>query len=215
MPVKTKQEVVTISAPRIKAVKVKLVGNAPYMQARFSQKAMLAMMSKMDGTTKAGSKKAREARNFEEDFKNAQHISVEGWNGIPASSLRAALISACRLVNFQMTRAKLSIFVEAEGFDKVDGSPLIKIYGTPERNDAPVRNATGVFDIRVRPLWREWYCEPVVRFDEEQFSLEDMLNLLRRVGLQVGLGEGRPDSRSSAGLGFGTFDVVSPDEEPK
>ena len=209
---KATKEVVTVSAPKIRSIKVKLVGTAPYMQARFSQKAMNAMMDKMTGKTKAGSKKAREARDFEDDYKQAMHISTDGWIGIPASSLRAALISACRLVGFQMTRAKLSVFVPAEGFDKVDGSPLFRIYGDPERNEAPVRNATGVFDIRIRPLWRTWYAEPIIQFDEDQFSLEDMLNLLRRAGLQVGLGEGRPDSRSSAGLGFGTFEVQEADD---
>ena len=33
-------------------------------------------------------------------------------------------------------------------------------------------------------------------------------NLIARVGMQVGVGEGRPDSKQSAGLGFGLFDVV-------
>lgn len=209
---KTKQAV-TITAPKIRAVKVRITGVSPYMQARFSQKAMLAMMAKMDGTTKAGTKKAREARDFDDDYHQAMHISTEGWYGIPASSLRAALISACRLVNFTMTRAKLSVFVPADGYDQVDGQPLFRIYGEPERCDMPVRNATGVFDIRVRPIWREWYAEPTIQFDEDQFSLSDLLNLLRRVGLQIGLGEGRPDSRSSAGMGYGCFTVSEPSDD--
>lgn len=205
---------VAIAAPRIRAVKIKIIGTAPYMQARFSQKAMLAMMSKMDGTTKKGTKQ-RENRDYDEDYKNAMHLSTDDWNGIPASSIRAALISACRLVGFKMTIAKLSVFVQGEGLDKVDGAPLIRIYGTPERSDMPTRNATGVFDIRIRPLWREWYATPTIQFDEDQFSLQDVLNLLARAGMQVGLGEGRPDSRASAGLGYGTFRVeaLSEDEE--
>lgn len=201
-----KSQTFTISPPNIQALQVRIVGNAPYMQARFSEKAMHAMMAKMDGSVKKGTK-VREARNYDEDMKNATHISTEGWSGIPASSIRAALISACRLVDFKMTIGKLSLFVQADGFDAVDGNPLIKIYGKPERNDMAVRLVTGVFDIRVRPMWRQWYAEPRITFDGDQFSIEDVLNLLRRVGLQVGLGEGRPDSRKSAGLGFGTFDV--------
>lgn len=203
---------VIITAPKIRAVKVKIIGTAPYMQARFSQKAMQAMMDKMDGTVKRGSK-PRENRDFDEDYHNAMHLSTEGWNGIPASSLRAAMISACRLVGFTMTRAKLSVFVEAEGLDKVDAQPLIRIQGKPERIDMPTRNATGVFDIRIRPIWREWSALPIIRYDEDQFSLQDVLNLLSRAGTQVGLGEGRPDSRASAGLGFGTFEVESPDKD--
>jgi hypothetical protein len=197
---------VVITPPRIKAVKVRLIGTAPFMQARFSAKAMAAMMGKMDGTIKKGTKQ-RDARDFDEDYRNAMHLSTDGWNGVPASALRAAMISACRLAGFKMTIAKLSVFTIGEGLDKVDGAPLIKIYGTPERTDMPTRNATGVFDIRVRPMWREWYLEPTIQFDEDQFSLSDVLNLLARAGMQVGLGEGRPDSRSSAGLGYGTFRV--------
>lgn len=216
MAIAKKSEVISISAPNIEAINVRLTGNAPYMQARFSEKARNAMMAKMDGSIKPGSKKAREPRDFEDDYKQAMHISTEGWNGIPASSLRAALISACRLVNFTMTRAKLSLFIPAQGYDAVDGYPLVRIYGTPERNEAAVRNATGVFDVRIRPLWREWYVDVIIQFDADQFTTSDVLNLLRRVGTQVGLGEGRPDSRSSAGLGFGTFTVGNiPTKEAK
>ena len=199
---------VTVTPPNIQAVQFKIVGNAPYMQARFSQKAMLAMMDKMAGKTGKGNK-AREARDYDSEWQGAMHVSAEGWCGIPASSIRAAMISACRLVGFKMTMAKLSVFVRPEGFDKVDGQPLIRLYGEPERCDMPTRNATGVFDIRVRPMWREWYAQPVIQFDADQFKLQDVFNLLSRVGMQVGLGEGRPDSKMSSGLGYGTFTVES------
>ena len=207
----TEGESVLISAPNLEQVRVKLVGTAPYMQARFSAKAMQAMADKMTGVTKRGSSKAREARDFDDDYIQAQHISETGWIGIPASSIRAACISACRLVGFKMTLAKLSIFVIGEGLDKVDGLPLIRIYGEPEQTRMATRNATGVADLRVRPMWREWYAYATINFDADQFSLQDVINLLNRAGAQVGLGEGRPDSKSSAGLGFGTFRVVSDD----
>jgi len=45
----------------------------------------------------------------------------------------------------------------------------------------------------------------VVNFDADQFTVQDVTNLMQRVGMQVGIGEGRPDSRDSAGLGWGTF----------
>lgn len=115
----------TISAPNIKSVKVKLIGTAPYMQARFSQKAMNAMMETMSGTKKGGTKRVREARDYEEDYRGAMHVSAEGWVGIPASSLRAGIISACRLVGFTMTRAKLSVFVPAEGLARVGMAIII------------------------------------------------------------------------------------------
>lgn len=205
---KTEQHLV-ISAPKFERAEFLIEGAAPYLQARFSAKSMQAMMDKMAAGSTAKKGKAREARDFESDYRNAMHVSTEGWIGIPASAFRNACISACRVVGFQMTRAKLSIFVEADGFDSVDGTPLVRIEGEPERTDMAVRNATGVVDIRVRPMWREWRARVRVRYDADQFRLQDVANLLSRVGQQVGIGEGRPDSKSSAGMGFGLFEIIN------
>lgn len=207
MATKTASVEVAIKPPKIETAHFHIVGTSPYVQCRFSQKAMNMMAEKMLAGGPAKSKRVREARNFEEDFRQAMHISTEGWCGIPAGAFRNAMISACRLVGFKMTLAKLSVFVEADGFDAVDGVPLIKINGTPERIDMAVRNATGVADIRVRPMWREWSADLRIRYDADQFTLNDVTNLLARVGMQVGIGEGRPDSRESAGLGWGLFRI--------
>jgi len=202
-------ESVVIKAPDIRSAVFNIRGTAPYVQARFSGKAMQAMMSKMAlGSQQAKKGREKPARDFDEDYKNAMHISVDGWCGIPAGAFRQAMISACRLVGYKMTIAKLSVFVQADGFDKIDGIPLIKLDGKPERIDMAVRNATGVADIRIRPMWRQWGATVKVNYDADQFSQQDVANLMLRVGKQVGIGEGRPDSRESAGLGWGTFELV-------
>jgi hypothetical protein len=46
----------------------------------------------------------------------------------------------------------------------------------------------------------------------DQFTHQDVANLMTRVGLQVGLGEGRPDSKNSAGMGWGLFQIEGMDE---
>jgi hypothetical protein len=201
----TTTENVTITAPKIHTAEFRIVGTAPYIQLRFSEKAMNAMREKMELGSQAAKKKARDARNFDEDFKQAQHISDEGWPGIPASAFRNAMISACRLVGFKMTLAKMSVFVLPDGFDKVDGVPLIKIDGTPEPHIMHARNATGVCDLRVRAKFWPWSATVRVQYDADQFSATDAANLMNRVGTQVGIGEGRPDSKMSAGMGWGTF----------
>ena len=201
-------DVVTISPPKFERIGLRLVGTAPYMQARFSAKSMQAMKSKMEAgpTAKKGGRK--DARDFDGDFRAAQHIAADGWNGVPAAALRNACIDVCRMVGFKMTHAKMSIFVEADGFDKVDGTPLVRLDARePERVDMATRNATGVADIRVRPMWREWALNVIIRFDADQFTTSDVVNLISRAGEQVGIGEGRPFSKSSNGLGFGTFAV--------
>jgi len=195
---------ITIAAPDIRVAEFRIVGSAPYVQNRFWNKGAMIAAQQEGGTNK---KKARAPKDFEALFENAKHKAPEGWCGIPAASFRAAMISACRLVGFQMTRAKLSLFVLADGLDE-DGSPIVKIEGTPEQHTAHVRNETGVVDIRSRPMWREWACNLRVRYDADQFTATDVANLLMRAGMQVGVGEGRPDSKKSlTGMGWGTFSI--------
>lgn len=209
MSTKTKAtEAVMIKPPNLRSLHVQIVGKSPYMQHRFSKKAEI--MAKQEQGSTGKSKKMREARDFERDFRDAQHRSVDGWCGIPAPAIRAALISACRLVGFQMTKAKLSVFVEADGTCAIDGTPLIRLDADePEMSTLAVRNETGVVDIRARPMWREWTATVRLTFDADQFTESDVLNLLMRAGLQVGIGEGRPDSKKSAGMGFGLFTVAA------
>lgn len=182
-------------------------GTAPYMQARFAAKAMLAMRSKMEQGQQSRSRRERSPRDFDDDYHGAMHLDQEGRNGIPAAAFRNAMIDACRTIGFKMTVAKMSIFVKADMLDAVDGTPLVRLAEKPERTEMPVRNATGVIDIRVRPMWRDWSCVLHLMWDADQFSQTDVLNLLVRAGAQVGIGEGRPFSKDSMGMGFGTFDV--------
>lgn len=200
----------SVAPPNLKTIAVTVEGTTPYVQHRFGQKALAKMMA----THIAGglAKRTKEPRNFDEDYEQAKHVSEEGWCGIPANGIRAALVSACRTLpgkGVPMTRAKLAIFVEADGFDKVDGTPLVKItHGEPEKLTLPARNDNGSADIRIRPLWRQgWQAKIRLTYDADQLAASDVANLLYRAGMQVGIGEGRPDSKNSVGMGWGCFKV--------
>jgi len=211
MDMKVKQTAVVISAPNFQTVDILLQGTAPLVIERFSKK--VELMAKMAEGKSSGSKKVRDARDYDKEAEDARYRSVENWEGMNAAAFRTGSISACRLVGFKMTLAKLSVFVEADGLDLKDGIPLIRIYGNSETYTAHTRNATGVVDVRSRPMYREWATRLRVRFDADQFTTQDIYNLISRVGLQVGIGAGRPDSKASAGCGFGTFEVVANDQE--
>lgn len=203
-----KAEAVTISPPNFQYVRLRLVGTAPYMQAKFSEKAKAAMRAKHEAGSQAKKGTKKEARDFDAEFRGAMHVSDEGWVGVPASALRNACVDVCRMVGFKMTHAKMSVFVVADGLDADSGDPLVKLHADePERMEMHTRNATGVCDLRVRPMWRKWSLDVTLRFDADQFSTSDVVNLVARAGMQVGIGEGRPYSRQSNGLGFGTFEI--------
>lgn len=202
---------VTIKAPKFETAEFRIFGNVPMVQNAFPQKAKETMKAKQEAGTQAKKGKAREAKDFQECYLQSMHISKDGWNGIPAPAFRSAMISACRIVGFKMTLAKLAVFVEADGIDRNDGTPLVKITkGKPHYVEHSVRLETGVTDIRARAMFDEgWEAVLRIKYDADLFTVEDVSNLLMRVGMQVGIGEGRPDSKKSAGMGWGTFDVTA------
>jgi len=206
-----KEETCVISAPKFGITEFIIEGTAPLVVERFSKKAEL--MAKMAEGKSANSKKVRDARDYEKEAEEARYRAPEGWEGMNAAAFRAAMISACRLVGFKMTLAKLSTFIEADGFDKNDGVPLVRVYGESHTYTAHTRNATGVVDVRSRPMYRNWAAKLRIRYDTDQFKMVDVLNLVARCGMQVGIGAGRPDSKASAGCGFGLFNVVPTDRE--
>ena len=178
------------------------------MQHKFSEKARKQMMEAMSNKSPDRKTKAsRPPRDYHEEFLQAQHVSTDGWVGIPCVAFRAAMIDACRAVNLVMTRAKLALFVVPDGFG-TDGTPLVRITeGEPEKHEGLVRLETGVADIRVRPMWKEWGALVTLRFDADMISRDAVVNLLMRAGLQVGIQEGRDYSKNSVGQGWGSFEI--------
>lgn len=196
---------VTIAPPKMQRMKFRIIGIAPYVQLSFSGKAINQIREKQEAGHKGKKGAKRDARDFNADYEAAAHRSTDGWYGIPAAAFRNAMVSACRIVGFQMTKAKLAVFVEADGIDRDGKTPLVKLAGKPEMIVDHVRNANGVADLRARALWREWSADVTIRWDADMFDQRDVANLLARVGLQVGIGEGRPDSKASTGMGWGLF----------
>lgn len=199
-----------ITPPRMNTLVVSIKGTAPLMIAKFSAKAQNKIKADQEAGSAAKTKKNRAARDFTADVEAARHISTEGWDGLNASAFRNAMIDACRAAGFVMTKAKLAIFCIAEGVDREDGAPLVRIKSPKpfETSIMPVRNSNGGMDLRARPRWPEWEMDVKLRHDLDILSVDDVVNLMLRVGMQVGVGEGRPYGREGNGMGLGLFDIV-------
>jgi hypothetical protein len=209
----TKKSVV-ISAPKFQDALIHIVGTAPYCMNKMSSDNRKKIMDKQmqGGRSKKGG--MRDPKDFDKIYKGTIHVMEDGSYGIPAAGFRQGMISACRTVGFQMTRAKQCVFVVHDGVDKDDGMPLVRINGTPKRRDMAVKLADGSTDILPRAFFDSWTADVHLRWDADQFSDEDVMNLLMRMGVQVGIGAGRPDSRNSAGMGWGTFAIQEKEEAP-
>jgi len=210
-----KEQTVTITPPKMEVVPVLIRGTAPLVMNAFSRRQRGVMKATQEAGAAAKKGKKREPKDFNQCYEDAKHVSTDGWCGIPATAFRSAMIDACRLVGFKMTHGKLGVFVEADGFDADDGTPLVRISkGEPHYVEHAVRNATGVADIRARPMWDPgWEAVVRIRYDADMFGLVDVMNLLARAGCQIGLCEGRPNSKNGHGMGWGLFEICSTDDQ--
>lgn len=202
---------IKVAAPNMKTAVFKIRGTAPYVQNRFSQKAIEMIKSKQEAGTTATTKKGnREAKDFKELFELAQH-RFHGTKkcGIPVTHIKNAMTSTAKLCGIHMTDARKVLYVEGDGINQ-EGFPLVsfKKGGTPKYMESYVRIARGTTDIRPRPVYDNWEADVRIKFDADFFTVEDVANLLVRAGMQNGIGEGRPASKSSGGCGWGTFEVL-------
>jgi len=217
----TKDAAIVIDPLNIVYATFTIRGDAPLVMNRFSRRVQEELVGKQKaGQDGKNTGKTRDPKDFELCFEEAKHKiangKYKGRYGIPASGLRSAMIRATSLVGHKMTMAKCTVFVIEDGFGD-DGCPLVVIEcDEPEQTIMPVRNSgpAGVIDFRARPMFqRGWTASVTLRFDSDQFSTQSVANLLHRAGQQVGICEGRPFSRNSTGMGWGTFVVGSTAKE--
>jgi hypothetical protein len=203
-----KEEVkVTIKEPNFKVAKVRITGEN-YVQNRFSSENREKMAAKQrEGSAAAKTRRAKPPKDFEAVYRGSMHVSQEGWVGIPATAIRNAMIDACRLTEFDMLRCKMCIFIVKQGLDRDNLEPLIKINGKPKMFIDRVKIGINQTDLAARAIFEKWSAEFEIEWDADVFSPSDVINLLARAGRQVGIGAGRPLSKTSGGTGKGQFRV--------
>jgi hypothetical protein len=206
-PVKIETKVV-ITPPKMAAAMVLISGTAPYMQNRFSSENRDKMLAtQKEGSASKKTRKAKAPKDFEKIYQGSMHISQEGWHGIPATAIRNAMIDACRLTEMDMVRAKMCIFIVSQGLDVDSLEPLIKIEGKPRMHIGRVKIGIASTDLAARAVFEKWSAKFQIQWDDDVFKAGDIVNLLARAGWQVGIGAGRPLSKTSGGMGMGTFRV--------
>ena len=135
-------------------------------------------------------------------------VYAMGKFGFPSVGLKAAMATAG--IESGITKSTIHRTVRIPG----DLQQIICSPGPCLRVDmVRLSGASGVADIRFRPDFREWTTDVIIQYDGGVLKLNHIVELLRRAGFGVGIGEWRPER----GGQWGTFDitdvVVMPDVE--
>jgi hypothetical protein len=180
---------------------VPIVGTAPLILHKFSEKAKRVMLNNMQGV-----RQPKEPRNPEQDYMEAfyRHDPTdeypEGQPGQPVIAFKAATVASARLFpkNVTMTMLKQCLFFTGE-FSVREGMQLVRIEGTPRMREDVVRVGNGGTDLRYRPCFNEWSTTLTVTYIRSMLTRESVLSLIDAGGLGVGVGEWRPERNGDSG----------------
>lgn len=191
--------VVAINRIGTETLRVPLVGTAPLIVHKFSEKSKRQMLDAMQGR-----KSPKEPKNPEGEYEAAFYRHDDDGYGFPVIAFKAASVSACRFFGkaMPMTLARQCIFMDAE-FSKRDGQKLARIIGEPHMREDVTRVGMGGTDLRYRPEFTEWQTEIEVTYVKSMLTRESVLSLIEAGGMGVGIGEWRPEKKGD----FGTYQL--------
>lgn len=188
-----------ISRIGTETLRVPLVGTAPLIVHKFSEKAKRQMLDTMQGR-----KTPKQAKDPQADYESAMYRHDDGGYGMPVIAFKSATVSAARFYDksVSMTSLRQFVFFDAT-FSKAEGQKLARITGEPHMREDVVRVGMGGTDLRYRPEFTEWQTEVDVVYVTAMLTRDSVLSLIDAGGMGVGVGEWRPEKKGD----FGTFQI--------
>ena len=205
----TEKKEITLKPIKIKEVEITIKGNTPLVVNNFNEKARRQIL---DAQMKVP--KEKDVRNPIEDFMRAcywltpipDEFTQESFDkalkegarfGFPAKGIKASIVSGA--YRNKMTPDKVSL---QGAFLITDELIEIKYKELVMREDY-VRIAHGGTDVRFRPEFRDWTMTFKMEYNENSYSLEQLLDFINLGGFSCGLGE----MRTEKGGNFGSYTV--------
>lgn len=205
----TEKKEITIKPIKIKEVEITIKGLSPLIVNNFSEKSKRQILDTQMKVTKE-----KELRNPIEDGMRAcywltpmpDEFTEESFEkalkegarfGFPSKGIKASIVSGAFRNN--MTKDKVSLY---GAFFIPDELVEIKYESMRIRNDY-VRIAHGGTDVRFRPEFDNWTMTFKMRYNENAYSLENILDFINLGGFSCGLGE----MRTEKGGNFGSYEV--------
>ncbi len=182
---------VEIIRNQVSSFAITIVGESPYIQNNFSQKAMEQMLAKHVGKTIE-----RGVKVPSQVLADAQILNMDGKVCIPPTAIKKAMLTASTLFKgLKKTHLRQGIFIAAQSIPIEFKAmiPRLDMVRTSGMNRTP--------DVRFRPQFNDWKATFVIRYGDV-VSSDVVLNLLEGAG-RVGIGEWRPEKDGT----FGCFRV--------
>jgi hypothetical protein len=179
-------------------VLIPIVGTAPLIVHRFSEKSKRVMLD-----AQQGKKRLKEVRDPQAEYQACFYRLADGAPGFPSVAFKSACVSAGRMFGKDLPMTLIRQAVLVVGRLGTDGMMLTAIDGEPSMREDVVRIGQGTSDLRYRAQFTAWSAVLEVVFAHSAVSLESVLALVDAAGASVGVGEWRPEKKGDSG----TFEI--------
>lgn len=188
---------IQITTIGLETIRVPIIGTAPLIVHRFSEKAKKQMLDNMQGR-----KSPKQPKDPQAEYEAAFYRMKDGKPGFPAIAFKASTVSGARFYSgVTMTALKQFLFIRGEVGG--DGRMLTEIVGEPRMREDVVTVGRNGSDLRYRPEFLDWSVTLDVTYATSALTRGSVLSLIDAGGLGVGVGEWRPERDGD----FGTFRV--------
>ena len=175
-------------------VHVPVVGTAPLIVHRWSEKAKQAMLD-----AQQGKKAVKTIRDPEADYEASLYRTDDGY-GFPLLAFKQATVGAARFFDKSVTMKLVQQAIFMTGVPSADRSELLTpISGEPKMREDMVRVGMGGTDLRYRGEFLDWSAVLTITYVTSTLSRDSVLSLVDAGGQFVGVGEWRPDRKGQNG----------------
>lgn len=187
--------VVQIQRIAAETISVPIIGTAPLIVHRWSEKAKQQMLDAQQGR-----KTPKQIRDPQADYESSLYRLPQDRYGFPVLGFKAATVAAARFFGKSVKMTELRQFLFMTGELSEDGRDmLVPVTGEPKMREDMVRVGMGGTDLRYRAEFREWSARLTVTYVTTALSRDSVLSLIDAGGLGVGVGEWRPEKRGQNG----------------
>ena len=201
----TEKAEITLKPIKIKEVEITIKGVSPLIVNNFNEKCQQQILD-----TQLKVAKEKKPRNPVEDFMRAcywltpmpEEFTQESFEkalkegakfGFPAKGIKASIVSGA--YRNKMTPDKVSL----QGAFLIPEEMIEIKYGELEMRQDYVRIAHNGTDVRFRPEFKDWSMTFKMKYNENAYSLEQLLNFINLGGFSCGLGEQRVEKGGNNG----------------
>jgi len=192
------EKAIEINPIKVATMKVKIIGLSPFLSNKMSEDTKQMLLNKQLGK---GVEKNK-LRNPKKEVEEKIHHIGKNKVGIPIFGIKEALIEAAPYIDgMDKKKVKGSLYIVPEE----NGLVELK-YKKMVINEATTRDSGRNQTPRTtfRPEFQDWSSEFNIRYNSQQITPEQIINLLKIAGFHMGIGSWRPQCSGS----FGMFDIA-------